>query len=76
MHRWHVGGFCRPEIGQAVLLHAEAQQAAKGKEAASQRPVSTGDEPEQDEEDDLLPPEVLDAVIKQSRCALFSAFLV
>ena len=57
-------------------FHAEAQQAAKGKEAASQRPVSMGDEPEQDEEDDLLPPEVLDAVIKQSRCALSSAFLV
>ena len=50
-------------------MYAEAQRAARGEEAASQRPVSMGDEPEEDGEDDLLPPDVLEAVIRQSRCA-------
>jgi len=51
-------------------LPAEAQRAAKAVAAISQRPVCTGAEPDQDEEDDLLPSEVLDAVMKQSRCLL------
>ncbi|BDA49032.1 hypothetical protein COCOBI_13-1420 [Coccomyxa sp. Obi] len=62
-HRTHLG----IRLLQAILFHAEAQQAARGKEAASHCPVSNGDKPEDNEEEDLLPPEVLDAVIKQSR---------
>ena len=50
---------------------AEALQAARGEEPASQRPFSTGNEAAEDEEDDLLPPEVLAAVVKQSRSAPF-----
>ena len=65
--------FLAVDLLKGILVHAEAQQAARGKEAASQRTVSVGDEPDQNEEDELLPPEVLDAVIKQSRCGASAA---
>ena len=66
---WHCMLLAVRPLLQAVPADAEAQRAAKSEEAASQRQVSTRSEPEESEEDDLLPPDVLEAVIKQSRCA-------
>ena len=52
---------------EGAACHADAQRAAKAAQGPVAQPLSAGQEPEQDEEDDLLPPEVLAAIAKQSQ---------
>ena len=51
---------------ESTAYCADAQRAARAAQEPVAQPLGAVREPEQDEEDDLLPPEVLAAVAKQS----------
>ena len=55
------------DTSESTACCADAQRAAKAAQEPVAQPSSAGREPEQDEQDDLLPPEVLAAIAKQSQ---------
>ncbi|CAK0785604.1 hypothetical protein CVIRNUC_008815 [Coccomyxa viridis] len=57
----------RAAVAAEQKADRDAQRAAKAAQEPVAQPSSAGREPKQDEEDDLLPPEVLAAVAKQSQ---------
>ena len=59
------GALCA--VFKSTACRADAQRAAKAAQGPAVQPPSAGQEPEQDEEDDLLPPQVLAAIAKQSQ---------